>query len=507
MKPEGHFGLENAGWPALIVERTGTIRSANRSAVAFFGPVVDGHASLLSSIWARENEGSAEVFLSHWERAPAPLTRIHFKIKGGLTRMCPTHICAAGSAEARSFVFQLMPEAPAPTPAEATPPPSPARIEDRISAVESGHAQRQKLECALQLARTVALDFNNALTIILGHVSLVLRKLEVGSQWRKSLLEIQKAGEKAAEIANDLATFSRQEKPVRAQTVRNLNGLLRRTVEVFQRQCDSRVLWTLNLERNLCAANFDEAKLQQAIARILENAVQAIAINGRISVESRNIETPTPLRERNVDLPAGLYVCVEVSDNGSGIPPEVLPRVFEPFFTTKTDHRGLGLAWAYGIITNHGGAISVQSTPGQGTAVRVYLPATRRLIRDADVREEELSGSQTILVVDDEHLLLTLAQTVLSDYGYRVLTASSGKQALEVIAQVDRPIDLMITDLVMPQMSGRELIEQVQRFSPETSIIFMSGYVRPPGVDQDESFLRKPFTAQELLLKVKQALS
>jgi CheY-like chemotaxis protein len=353
----------------------------------------------------------------------------------------------------------------------------------------------------------VALDFNNALTIILGHTSLMLRKLEATSPWRKSLLEIEKAAGKAAEIANDLATFSRQEKDSRGQTAGNLNALLRRVVEMFQKQSDKRVVWTLHLERNLFGTSYDEAKMQQAIARVLENAVQALGANGRVSVESRNLEVDEPLKDRNVDLAPGLYLCVEITDNGIGIAPDVLPRVFEPFFTTKPDHRGLGLAWAYGIVTNHGGLIALQSVPGQGTTARIYLPATRRVVRDSDVQEAELTGYQTILVVDDEDLLLTLAETVLSDYGYRVLTANSGQKALEHIAVAERPIDLLITDLVMPQMSGRELIEQVRHFSPTTRIIFSSGYVRPPGAEEEENFLRKPFTAQELLLKVREALS
>ena len=172
-------------------------------------------------------------------------------------------------------------------------------------------------------------------------------------------------------------------------------------------------------------------------------------------------------------------MCVEVSDTGCGIAPEVMPRIFEPFFTTKgARHRGLGLAWVYGIVTNHGGAVAVSSQPGAGASVRVYLPATGKIVRAAPVATGDLNGTQTILFVDDEDILLTMGQMILSSYGYTVLTASSGQKALEIFTQSQKPIDLVITDLVMPQMSGRELSEQILRTAPNTRILWSSGYVR-----------------------------
>jgi two-component system cell cycle sensor histidine kinase/response regulator CckA len=374
---------------------------------------------------------------------------------------------------------------------------------------EAGQAQKQKLDCALQLARTVALDFNNALTSILGHTSLVLSKMEPNHPWRGSLIEVEKSAAKAAEIANDLGTFSRQEKETRAQAAGNLNPLLQRSVEFFQQNAGAEpVAWTLQLDRKLFAAKFDEAKMQQAFMKILENAIQALRERGRITVQTRNIELAEPTQDRNVQLAAGAYVCVEISDNGCGIEPDVLPRVFEPFFTTKrgASHRGLGLAWVYGIVTNHGGGVAISSQPGAGASVRVYLPAEKKLVRDDGVASNDLNGTQTILMVDDEDLLLTMGKTILSTYGYRVLTANGGQKALDILARKDTTVDLMITDLVMPAMSGRELVEHVRQLSPDTRIICTSGYVWPAGQENDGAYLQKPFTSQELLLKVKQAL-
>jgi CheY-like chemotaxis protein len=164
------------------------------------------------------------------------------------------------------------------------------------------------------------------------------------------------------------------------------------------------------------------------------------------------------------------------------------------------------LAWVYGIVTNHGGGVAISGQPDAGTSVRVYLPAEKRLVRDNGVASDDLNGSQTILMVDDEDLLLTMGKTILSTYGYRVLTANGGQKALDILSQKDTSVDLVITDLVMPAMSGRELVERIRQLSPATRIICTSGYVWPAGQENDGAYLQKPFTSQELLLKVKQAL-
>ncbi|HLP76451.1 MAG TPA: ATP-binding protein, partial [Candidatus Paceibacterota bacterium] len=214
-------------------------------------------------------------------------------------------------------------------------------------------------------------------------------------------------------------------------------------------------------------------------------------------------------QDRELRLAPGTYVCVEFSDSGRGIPAEVLPRIFEPFFTTKksTGHRGLGLALVYGIITNHGGGVAVSSQPEVGTSVRVYLPAEKRIVQDSGVHHQDLNGSQTILMVDDEDLLLTMGKTILSSFGYKVFTANSGQKALDIFSKPDSRIDLVITDMVMPAMSGRELAEHIHRQSPETPILCTSGFVRPSNEPEDISYLQKPFTSQELLAKVKAVLS
>jgi len=193
-------------------------------------------------------------------------------------------------------------------------------------------------------------------------------------------------------------------------------------------------------------------------------------------------------------------------DNGNGIEPDVLPRIFEPFFTTKGKmHRGLGLALVYGIVTNHGGGVAISSQPGEGASARIYLPAEKTVVRETP-SDENLQGTETILVVDDENLLLTMAETILADFGYTVLTADGGTKALAILARDDAKVDLIVTDLVMPGMSGRELVERVRQIAPEIKILCTSGYVMPAEKQTGMDYLQKPFTSQELLVKIKNIL-
>jgi two-component system, cell cycle sensor histidine kinase and response regulator CckA len=510
MKSDALFTLENAVWPAMLIEQAGTIRRANAPAINLFGPVVEGETALLGSIWAQENECPAQQFLTRADLPLSGMIPVKFRVKGGITVEFSTAVCPVSREGQKYFLFQIFPAAPAGSPEKtapkieaATPP-----LEAAPAPVEANLAHKQKLDCALQLARTVSLDFNNALTSILGHTSLLLSKAEMTHPWRKSLVEIEKSAAKASEVTNDLAAFSIQEKDDPAQRAGNLNMVLQRAVDLFRAPELARIKFPLQLERQLFSVKFDEAKVQQALVKILENAVQAISGEGQISIQTRNLELTEPTQDRMARLVPGNYVVIEISDNGEGIEPEVLPRIFEPFFTTKnpTRHRGLGLAWVYGIVTNHGGAVAVSSRPGGGTSVRLYLPADKKILRTTLMEPDDLSGTQTLLIVDDEDLLLTMGQMVLSSFGYEVLTANSGQKALEIF-KAGKKIDLVLSDLVMPNMSGRELIEHIRKLAPETRIICTSGFVRNSQMQDSETYLQKPFTSQDLLRKVKQVLS
>jgi signal transduction histidine kinase/CheY-like chemotaxis protein/PAS domain-containing protein len=514
-KEEDDFPLQNAEWPVLLIRRNGKVLRANRAAVRAFGSEIEKEDGTLASIWSPHNKGSALQFLS----LPPSDASLHlkFNLKSGLPGTFLAQSCLTSSDDIcliqllKAIPSESLPAAASKSVAAPTSPlPTPAPVLPAVAAaaVEASLAHKQKLDCALQLARSVALDFNNALTSILGHASLLLSKAEPGHPWRNSLGEIEKSAAKAAEIANDLAAFSRQEKDVRVQLAGNLNTLLERTVEAFQNSLQKPIKIACQVERKLFTASFDEAKMQQALVKILENAVESIKGEGKINVESRNLELSEPTQDRTAKLTPGSYVCIEISDTGAGIAVDVMPRIFEPFFTTKgSRHRGLGLAWVYGIITNHGGGVALSSQPDAGTSVRIYLPATRKIVRAVPLAPSDLSGTQTILFVDDEDLLLTMGQMILSSYGYTVLTANSGQKALEIFTNSKTKIDLVISDLVMPNMSGRELTEQIRRVAPQTRVVWCSGYVRSAGSEESERFLQKPFTSQDLLRKVKQVLT
>jgi two-component system, cell cycle sensor histidine kinase and response regulator CckA len=503
MKPEVVFGLDQAAWPALLVNAAGAVLMSNEAAKKFFGAALDGGAAQLAALWSPANGPQAVEFLAQWEKSPAVQVELKFRGAGGTERKFSTVIALLVNEGSKWFLLQLL---PAPVP---PPPARPQETSTEMRNATGDAALKQKLECVLQLARTVSLDFNNALTGVLAHTSLLLGKAEPAHPWRRSLLEVEKSAERAAEIASELALFSRQEKESRRAPAGNLNAVVGRCLDVFRNAHGPQIAWRLNQERALFGARFDEAKVQQALTKILENAVEAFnpGAAGQVSVATRNVELTQATQDRNVRLAAGTYVCVEVADDGAGIEEAALPRVFEPFFTTKRPpHRGLGLALVYGIVTNHGGGVAISSQAGKGTSTRVYLPAEKTLVSESFASDKELHGTGTILVVDDESLLLTMADAILTDFGYKILTANSGQKALQLLAQHGPEIRLVITDLVMPGMGGRELMERIRQQGLTMPILAMSGYVLPEEKQAQSGYLQKPFTSTDLLRKVRAAL-
>jgi len=512
MKPEIVFGLESAAWPALLLNAGGAVLRANAAATGVFGAALAGDSPQLAAIWSPENGVAPEDFFALWEQTPTVTADLKFRATNGRTVPFTAVICTFNSEGRKWFVLQLLPAvaaATAPAPAPAVPAAAPAPVPARTTSEAGSMLLKQKLECALQLARTVSLDFNNVLTSILGHTSLLLSKAEEGHPWRHSLMEVEKSALRAAEIAHELTVFSRQEKEGQRAPPGNLNLVVSRCVDFFRGEHGAKIAWKLQLERGLYLARFDEAKVQQALTKILENAVEAIAgKDGQIFAQTRNVDLAEPTQDRNVHLAAGTYVCIEIGDSGPGIEAEVLPRIFEPFFTTKSgSHRGLGLALVYGIVTNHGGGVAVSSQPGAGTSVRVYLQAEKQLISESASPNENLHGTETILFVDDENMLLTMAETILSEYGYCVLTANNGQKALAILSRDNVEVDLVITDLVMPAMGGRELIERIRQLKPSMRVMCTSGYIPPTDKQSGTPYLQKPFTSHQLLSKVRQVLT
>jgi len=503
MKQEVVFGLDQAAWPALVVNAGGAVLKWNAAAKTFLGPVLDGNPNL-AALWSAANGTSPAEFLNWWDRTQTSPVDLQYRTAGGAEKKVSTAIAKVAQDGGHCFLLQLLNWQNPP----ATGKPTESNTDFRNGTGDA--ALRQKLDCVLQLARSVSLDFNNALTGVLAHTSLLLGKAEPQHPWRRSLLEVEKSAERAAEIASELALFSRQEKETRRAPTGNLNTVASQCLDAFRSANGARLAWRFTQERALFEARYDEAKVQQALTKVLENAVESFGVSdaGQISVETRNVELTQATQDRNVRLAAGAYVCVEISDNGSGIEETALTRVFEPFFTTKRPpHRGLGLALVYGIITNHGGGVAISSQLGKGTSARVYLPAEKTFVQESGATDKELHGTGTILVVDDEALLLTMADAILTDFGYRVLTASNGQKALQILERTDTVVNLVITDLVMPGLGGRELMERSRHQGLTMPILAMSGYVLPEEKQAHASYLQKPFTSTDLLRKVKTALA
>ena len=507
MKPEIIFGLENATWPALLVDSNGIILRGNTAAAGVFGPALSVEQPRLESLWSPENGVAPEDFFAMWEGAPVAVTDLKFRTLSGQFTKFSVAVSVFLHDNHQWFVLQLLPvyeRLPAPVPAASLPPPAPVAPAKPVADANSA-ILKQKLDCALQLARTISLDFNNALTSVMGHTSLLLSKAEAGHPWRHSLMEVEKSAARAGEIANELQTFSRNEKETQRTPPGNLNSVAQRCVDFFRNAHGAKINFAIHLEKELFGARFDEAKVQQALTKVLENAVEAVAA-GKVTIQTRNVVVADAMQDANVRLAPGIYVCAEVLDSGPGIDLAVMPRIFEPFFTTKgAEHRGLGLALVYGIITNHGGGIAVTSEPGQGTAARIYLPAERGLVRGGAVSKADLIGTETVLVVDDESLILTMAETILSEFGYKVLTASGGQKALAILSREDQKVDVVLTDLVMPGMSGRELIEKIHELFPAMKILCSSGFIMPER-QAGGLFLQKPFSSTELLQKIRQTI-
>ncbi|HTR43794.1 MAG TPA: ATP-binding protein [Pseudomonadales bacterium] len=514
MSSEIVFGLESAAWPALLVDPRGIVVRANASALTVFGQVLSAASPPLTSVWPKDGE-TVEQFFARWEQKPFATAYLKFRTAAGPVTDFSTTICTFTKDGKKWFVLQLLPTngtaAPAPaaaasSAAAASPAPGSGEKDPVIDAAAT-LLTKQKLDCALQLARTVSLDFNNALTSILGHTSLLLGKAESGHPWRHSLMEVEKSAARAAEISNELGVFSQQEKQSQRVPPGNLNEVLARCVEFFKNNEGAKVTWNLNLEKELFTSRFEEAKIQQALTKVLENAVDAVNGRGQVVVQTRNVELTTAAQDRNIKLNAGDYVSVEISDNGAGVEAVNLPRVFEPFFTTKKPpHRGLGLALVYGIISNHGGGVTLSSEPGKGASVRIYLPAEKQLISQSTASDTNLHGTESILVVDDEGIILTMSETILSEYGYKIFTINNGQKALTLLAREDLKVDLLITDLVMPAMGGRELIERARQLQPQLKILCMSGTMVSPDQQVGLTYLQKPFTSRDLLAKVRAAL-
>jgi PAS domain S-box-containing protein len=386
------------------------------------------------------------------------------------------------------------------------------RMEEALRASEDQLRQSQKLEAIGQLAGGVAHDFNNLLTVIGGYSSILLGKLPPESPYRGSIEEIKKAGDRASGLTRQLLAFSR--KQILQPKVLDLNLVVTDLEKMVRRLIGEDIdLLTLTYPV-LGKVKADPGQIEQVLMNLIVNARDAMPKGGKLTIETRNVVISEDYAQRHATT-AGRYVMLGVSDTGCGIDPEVKPRVFEPFFTTKGSGKGtgLGLATVYGIVRQSGGNIWVYSEVDRGTTFKIYLPRVDEALEgeDTTISRTVPQGTETVLLVEDEEQVRAILKHILEDQGYCVLSASNGEEALTISQDLGREIELMITDVVMPQMSGRELAERVLELRPMLPVLFMSGYtddaiVRHGLLDQKLNFIQKPFDSAGVARKVREVL-
>jgi PAS domain S-box-containing protein len=379
--------------------------------------------------------------------------------------------------------------------------------------LESQLRQAQKMEALGRFAGGVAHDFNNLLTAIQGYTSLILLDLGPDDPRREDLEEIRKASERAAGLTRQILAFSRRH-VVEPETV-SLNDLIVDLERLVPRLMGEDVTLATALDPALAPVRADPRQLEQVILNLVVNARDAMPDGGRLTLETANDLVTESDPRACPDLPPGAYVVLTVSDTGTGIDPAILPNIFDPFFTTKETGRGtgLGLATVYGIVKQGGGHVEVETAPGEGATFRVYLPAAE--YRPGGPAPSASAspgprGSETVLLVEDEESVRVFATKALEKQGYRVLQARHGRDALLSLAEHPGPVDLVITDIVMPEMGGGELARRLASERPELPVLFMSGYtddeVAQRGLGPEQSFLQKPFTSDVLARKVREVL-
>jgi signal transduction histidine kinase len=388
------------------------------------------------------------------------------------------------------------------------------RSEAELHKTEEQLRQAQKLEAIGSLAGGVAHDFNNLLTIINGYSEIIGSQLPADSPVRDLVREIGQAGERAASLTRQLLAFSR--KQVLEPKVFNLNAIVTDTAKMLRRLIGEDIELNTTLEPGLRRVRADPGQLEQVLINLAVNARDAMPQGGKLTIETANAELHETYTHAYADLPPGPYVMMAVSDTGCGMDEATKARIFEPFFTTKGPGKGtgLGLATVYGIVKQSEGHVAVYSEPGRGTTFKIYLPVAEERVPSGKSHpglQPARPGTETILLAEDEPALQALARHVLQSHGYTVLEAGQGDKALRIAQDYKGTIHLLVTDVVMPAMSGRQLAERLAANRPGVKVLYLSGYtddavVRHGVLQAETAFLQKPFTPGALAQKVREVL-
>ncbi|HIE28096.1 TPA: PAS domain S-box protein [Candidatus Poribacteria bacterium] len=371
--------------------------------------------------------------------------------------------------------------------------------------------QKQKLEAVGELAGGIAHDFNNILTGITGYASLMMMQMEESHPFYNAVKTIQDAGNRAAELTQQLLGFARGGKYL-VQPV-NLNDSVENVLQLTKETFDRAIDIETNLDENLSFTEGDSGQLEQVLLNLCLNARDAMPAGGKLTIETSNVTLDENYARIHLDIEAGKYVLVQVTDTGMGMSSEVKQRIFEPFFSTKEVGTGMGLAMVYGIVKNHNGVINVYSEIGKGSTFKIYLPALEKEIAEegAKIEEESPRGSESILLVDDEEHVRNVGKAILESLGYRVYLANSGIEACKIYGEKRDEIELVLLDIVMPEISGKETYRRLRKIASDVRVVLVSGYSINDGVREilnegAMDFLQKPFDVKEFASIIRKAL-
>ncbi|MDD4155159.1 MAG: PAS domain S-box protein [Candidatus Cloacimonetes bacterium] len=374
--------------------------------------------------------------------------------------------------------------------------------------------QAQKMESIGRLAGGIAHDFNNMIGVIISNIEMEQDNLDINSPTYSRLIEIKKAALRSADLTKQLLSFARKQ-DINPKII-SLNETIKNIFKILKRLINENITLQFIEDKNINPIKIDPTQIDQLLANLCINARDAIKDNGNIIIETKNVYCDETFSEKHTYISPGAYVLLEISDNGCGMDKETLSQIFEPFFTTKKEGEGtgLGLATVYGIIKQNNGFINVYSEPNHGTSFKIYFPACKA---DEEVQSTtkqkpiQYNGTETILVVEDELMILNVTSSILKKIGYNVIAFNTPNKAIDYCNQSSHKIDLIITDVIMPNMNGKKLASKIKKVFPDIKILYMSGYtsnmLSQHGVSNDNiNFIQKPFSVNELAEKISEIL-
>lgn len=374
--------------------------------------------------------------------------------------------------------------------------------------------QIQKMDAIGKLAGGIAHDFNNILSIIIGNCEILMKKIDKENTLHKNILEIYDAAKRSSDLTKKLLGFARKQ-TITLKTFK-INEKIRESYDMFKRLIGENIEIKLFLDEDVGYIRFDPAQIDQILTNLCINSRDAIMDNGIITIETYNFEIDDKYCSKHYGFIPGKYFVLAISDNGCGIKEEHLNHIFEPFFTTKEKGTGLGLSTVYGIVKQNNGFINVYSAEGKGTTFKIYFPEFKG---KAKINKEKKhifndlkAKGETVLIVEDEESILNFCKNMLEGLGYKVLASSKPYEAIQIAKEFKGKIDLLLTDVIMPDMNGKELEENLKKYHPKIKTLYMSGYsaniIKHNNVlDKETNFIQKPFSSIELAEKIKEILN